>query len=663
MPGTMSISGLISGLKTDEIVAKIIEYARRPQVRLQQQKTEAQLRFAAWQDINTRLLALRTKSEFIADLADFQAMTASTSEPDIVTATATSGASSGTYYLKVVSRAQNHQIASQAGVYTSINDVVGTGSVSIQLANGTSFEVTIDSNNNTLAGLRDAINKANKGVSAAIINAGTTSSPDYRLVLTSTEAGTENQITLVDTSGLEGGTRPIFDLDNPVQTASSAVLEIGEGTGKITVTKNTNTITDLIPGVTLNLLSADSSKTVRIEVSADTTSIRNAIEGFVQQYNDLADAIGNHFKYDPETNETPPLFGDYQLQGLQSDIISTLTSPVAGLTSSINALASVGITQDTTGKLVINSSVLDSAIQNNLSQVARLFGAGIESSSSYVTFLSSTADTKPSGIGGWQVEITQAARRAQVTAGVAMTDPLSANETLSINGKSIELTAGMDIDAVVATINSYSSQTNVIALKTGSDGSGTGNYLTFQRLQYGSAYKVTVVSNRSNGGTGTTGVGNVTVTSDEPGGESGSGSGLVGLDVAGTINGEAAVGNGQMLTLRSGSGNSANGLSLLVTATEPLSGVRVIFTKGVGAALRELITAMTSPTGIVTKAQNSLNDTISQIDNEIADWETRLADQEARLYDQFNKLEAQLSKLQQQGNYIAAQLAALNRQK
>ncbi|MCX8053319.1 MAG: flagellar filament capping protein FliD [Armatimonadetes bacterium] len=665
MPGTMSVSGLISGLSTDEIISKIMEYARRPQTRLQQQKAESQLRLAAWQDINTRVLALKAKSESIADLVDFQAMTATSSNSSIVTATASTSAAPGVYYIRVVSKAQCHQVSSQAGAYTSVNDPVGTGTVRIDLANGTNFSVTLDSSNNTLAGLRDAINKANKGVTATIVNAGTTSAPDYRLLITSSAAGSDNRITLIDTSGLSGGVKPEFDLDNPVQAPAPAVVEIGEGAGKITVTKSTNTITDLIPGVTLNLLNADPSNTVRIEITRNTSQIRQAIEAFVQQYNDLSDAIGDQFEYDTQTGQTLPLFSDFRLQTVHSDIVSAITSQVSGLTSSMKALANLGITQDTTGRLVINSSVLDTALENNMPQVARVFGAGIDSTSSYVSFLASTAETKPSGAVGYEVTITQAARRAQVTAGTAMTGVIrEGGESLRINGKLITLDAGMDIDQVIARINSYSSETNVIALKTGAGGTGTGNYLTFRRVQYGSSYDVSVVSNLSCTLEGTTGIGNKTVTSANPEGETGSGQGMVGLDVAGTINGAQATGNGQILSLRSApDGNGAKGLSLLITASEPLSGVKVVFTKGVGATLRDLLSTLTSTTGAITQAQDSITNEITQLDSEIAQWNVRLNDQEARLYAQFNALESQLAKLRQQSDYLSAQLSAMNKSK
>ncbi len=664
MPGTMSIGGLASGLKTDEIISKIMEYARRPQDKLRAEKEEAQSRLAVWQDINTRLLALKLKADTIADTANFQAMRITSSDETVLTGSASGAATPGSYYVKVTSRAQSHQIASQSGAYTSLNDVVGTGNVSITLADGTSFTVTLDSNNNTLAGLKDAINKANKGVKASIVNVGTNASPDYRMILTSTDTGLARRMTSVDTSGLTGGTAPVFDLENPVQAASDAVVEIGEGAGKITFNRSSNTITDIIPGVTLNVVSADPTKTIRVDVAYDPSKIKSAIESFVSQYNDLADVIDAQFKYDAETGTSGVLMGDYQLQSVQQDLQNAVSRVVEGLTSQFSALAAIGITLDAGGHLTINSEQLTEALNNNLEAVTRLFSAGLDSSSAYVSFVAATPDTRPSGSAGWTVEITQNARRAQVTAGVEFAGTLDADEVLTINGKYITLTAGMNIDEVIAEINRYSSETNVIALKTDASGTGDGNYLTFRRVQYGSAYSFTVVSNRSVTAGATTGIGNYVVTPSDPSGESGVGQGLVGLDVAGTINGEVAIGKGQILSLDSTSNNNAaKGLALLVSPNTPLGSVKVVYTKGIGAALRDMLNSMTSSTGIITTVQNGINDRIRDIDNAIADWETRLAEQEAQLYERFNAMESRLAKLQQQGNYLLAQFAAMNKSK
>lgn len=662
MPGTMSIGGLASGLKTDEIIAKIMEYARRPQDKLKAEKAEAQAKLAIWQDLNTRILALKLKADTIADAADFQAMQVTSSDESVLTASAYGSATPGSYYLKVTSRAQSHQVASQSGAYTSLNDVVGVGNVSITLADGTSFTVTLDSNNNTLAGLRDAINKANKGIKASIVNVGTADSPNYRMLLTSADTGLARRMISVDTSGLTGGTAPVFDLENPVQAASDAVVEIGEGAGKITVTSSSNTISDIIPGVNVNIVSADATKTIRVDVASNTSKVKAAIESFVSQYNDLADVIDAQFDYDAETGTSGVLMGDYQLQSVQQDLQSAVSRVVEGLNSQFSALAAIGITLDSGGHLTIDDAQLTEALNENLEAVARLFSAGLDSDSAYISFVTSTADTKSSGRAGWIVEITQNARRAQVTAGSELTGTLDADEVLTINGKYIKLSAGMNLDDVVAEINRYSSDTNVMALKTDATGTGTGNYLTLRSVRYGSAYSFTVVSNRSFAAGVTTGVGNQIVTPADPDGESGFGQGMVGLDVAGKINGETATGKGQILSLDS-TKNAANGLSLSISPNAPLGSVKVVYTKGIGAALRDMLTAMTSSTGIITTAQNGINDRIGDLDDAIADWDNRLAEQEARLYEKFNAMESRLAELQQQGNYLLAQFAAMNKSK
>lgn len=669
MPGMMSIGGIASGLQTNEIIAKIMEYARRPQTKLQTAKDTAQSRLTAWQDLNTRALALKIKAEAIADAADFRSTSATSSDETILTATGSTSATPGTYYVKVTQRAQAHQLASISDLenptYTSVNDSVGTGTVSFELKNGTVFDVTLDSNNNTLAGLRDAINSAGKGVKASIINAGTSTSPDYRLLVTSSDTGTQNEITVLDTSGLSGGKAPNFDLLSPVQKALDARLEIGGGAGTtpISIIKSSNTIADVIPGVTLNIADADATKTIRVDVRRDTSAIKTAIQDFTAQFNSLADAIKNLTMYDPDSGDTGLLMGDFQIQSVQMDLMSVVTGSVIGLTSKYSAISGIGVTLDAAGHLGINDAELTKALESNLDDVIKVFSSSVTSGSSHVSYIADSPDTRPSGISGWQVDVTQSARRAQVTAGAAMVGNLTVDETISVNGTSIELTAGMGLDQVIARINSYSTDTGVMAIKTGEDGTGTGNHLTFRRVQYGSAHVVSVSSNKSRAAGVTTGLGSTAVSSTNPAGEDGLGQGMEGLDVKGTINGEEATGRGQVLSISSASStNLAKGLSLMITATEPMS-TTVRFTKGVGASLRDLLNNMTSAGGTMRTAQDGLNSHISDLTESIASMEARLADQEARIYSQFNAMEAQLAKLQQQGNYLAAQLGAWNNSK
>ncbi len=660
MAGMMSIGGLSSGLKTDEIISKIIEYARRPQIVLKANKAEAQAKLAAWQDLNTRLLTLMNKCDAVADAVDFKASTATSSNNDIVTASATSSSEPGTYYIKVNSRAQNHQLSSQT--FSSLDSVIGTGTIDIAFANDPTknFSVTINTANNTLSGLRDSINRAGKDVQATIINSGTSSNPAYRLLVMSNEAGTSSQFT-IDTSNLSGGIQPV--VDQIIQQGEDAEITFGTGPGAITVSKSYNTITDLIPGVTLNINSYNSSETVKIDVKRDTNAIKSAIVDFVNQFNDISKVINEHFTYNSESGATGILFGDYQLQSLQMNLTAAVGSVVAGLKSQYNALATIGITTNTDGNLEINDAQLSKALNNNLDAVSRVFSSNLESNSSYVKYAASTSLTKPSGASAWAVEITRAATRGQVTAGTAMNNPLDANETLIVNGKSILLTSGMEIDDVLNKINAVSSETGVTALKTGADGTGTGNYITIRKIAYGSSQNFSVVSNRSYTSGNTTGFGNVLVAPNVPLGESGVGQGVAGQDVAGTINGAECTGVGQILTCNpSGTTNSAKGLSLVITSESTLS-TTVNFTKGIGASLRDLLSSMTSSGGIVTTTQNSLTSEISEIDKNIADMETKVSMQEDRLYKQFNNLEAKLAKLTQQGNYLLAQITAMNKSK
>lgn len=663
MAGTMSIGGVISGLKTDDIITKMMDIARRPQNKLLQDKAIAQNKLAVWQDLNTRILALKTKADSIAVPGAFKNNRAISSEMGIVNATASADASPGIYYLKVKSRAQGHQISSQT--FNSTNDNIGTGTVSFTFAdNSKDFNVTIDNTNNTLSGLRDSINRADKEIQASIINSGTAESPEYRLMLTNKSTGINSEFTVNS-----GTTTTAFN--QITQQAFDAEIEFGDGLHSatpITVKKSANSITDLIPGVTLDIGAPDLDKTVKIEVVRNTGAIQSSIEDFVKQYNDLTDAIDAQFKFDGQSGSGGALLGSWDLQSIQMTLASTIGSSVTGVNREFNVLAAVGITMDMAGHLTVDSSKLSSALRDKPEDVARLFASDLKSDSSYISLVTSSVDTKPSGVNGWEVNVTQAARRAQVTAGVGWSEgqTLDADETITVytgstKAKSIKLTDGMTIAQAVAEINKYSAETGIAAAATQADGTGTGNFLTLRTTGYGSTKNLSVFSDKSNFGTNTSGLGTTLITETVFTGEQGNGQGMPGLDVAGTINGEAATGNGQILSASTKSANSAiKGLMLTITSGIPITS-KIYYTKGIGTTLRDTIIGMTGSAGMVAKAQESLTDEISEFDKNIIDMESRLTDQSDRIYAQFNAMEAQLAKLQQQGNYLANQLAAMNK--
>lgn len=678
MAGTSSISGLISGLKTDEIITKLMEIAKRPQVKMQADKIDAQTRLATWQDLNTRVLALKSKADSLATSGAFENCQATSSDMGVLQATTGTGASPGTYYLTVKTRAQSHQIAglaqgSPAAPFTSTTAVIGTGKVDFAfgLDPSKSFSVTIDSANNTLVGLRDAINNKDAGVQASIINSGTATSPAYQLVLNSTDTGDASKFTVSAEPSLT------VDFSTVIQEGIDAEIQLGAGGAgatPITVKKATNTITDLIPGVTLSVMSPDADKVIKLDVTRGTGQIRSSIQDFVQQYNDLTDAIDVQFKWDAQSEQSGTLMGNWDLQSIQMQITSVVKGVVSGVEKSYSALATIGITQDTSGRLQINDATLTKALNDNLSDVSKLFAASMTSQSSYVSFLSSTSDTKPSPTAGWNVNVTQAARQAQITAGTAMTDVLDADETLTIysdpakagSAKKISLSEGWSISRVIAEVNRYSNDTGVAAVATKADGtvssnSGENQFVTLRSARYGSTGKVYAYSSVSSATGITSGIGNKIVSMDDATGESGAGQKLVGLDVEGTINGERCKGTGQMLSADPSSLNSSiKGLSVLVTSASAMSST-VHFSKGIGTSLRDALIGMTSLTGKFTTIQDSINKEIEGLNEDIADWSTRLTAQQDKLYARFDAMESQLAELQNQGAYLSQQIAAMNK--
>lgn len=652
MPGTSSISGIISGLDTQSIISQLMELARGPVTRMETRKATLSKQISAWQDANTRILALKTKADALATASTFDAKTVISSDESIVTGTATYSAQAGSYYLTVNSLARAHQLKTEG--YANTTSTVGTGTISIAVGSGAAKDIVIDESNNSLVGVRDAINRAGAGVTASIINDGSSGTP-YRLIITSNTSGVAGRLTVTTSPTLFGGVAPAT-----LQTGEDASITLGADAGAITVSKGSNTITDLIPGVTLNLQKADPSKTISITVANDTATVKQAIKDFVDQYNNIIDFINTQFKYNTETNTGGTLFGDSSLRLIQSELTSRAFNTVTGLNQSIVVLSQIGITSTTGNKLSLNESDLDSALASNLSQVKGLFATVGEASSSNVAYVASTINTKASGEAGYAIEITAVALQARVTSGVAQTDVLAQDEQITINGKVIQLTAGMTGDQVVSAINDMSSQTGVLVSRTDINGQGTGNYLTLTRTAYGSAGNITAISDVSNAAGSTSGLGTVEVTQSSAGGEAGTGTGAAGTDIAGTINGEAATGSGQVLTGNSGNANT-DGLALLVTAQTPGSYGTIVYSKGLAASLSEYLGSISEPvTGTIAGTEDSLSSQIKYINDDITNMNARLAVKEEQLYRQFAAMESALSKLQSQGSYLTSQIEQLS---
>ena len=357
------------GLDVQSLVTQLVTAERNQYLTpITARETTATVQLSA---VSTLKGALSTFQTAVAGLTGTSLTPRATTsgDEDVFTATSTGQASTGTYDVKVVALAKAQQLAS--GPFSGSGATVGTGTLTIHYGSK-SFDITLDSTNNTLANVRDAINKAsgNTGVQATILNA----QDGSRLVLQSAQTGAANTITISSSGG--DGALAQFNYSGTdtatvkqLQPAQDAHIKIGTFDHYST----TNTVTDAIDEVTLSLKST-STDPVTLSVTDDQASLKQKVNAFVNNYNALYSTTSGLRSYDATSKSAGPLLGDAVLRGIETQIGNDLSNPVAGVTGNFTTLASLGITRQTDGTLAVDSAKLDKALAADSNSVAKVFG-------------------------------------------------------------------------------------------------------------------------------------------------------------------------------------------------------------------------------------------------------------------------------------------------
>lgn len=362
----LDISSIVSQLTTAEMNAATSRVTREQTAVTSQVSALASLK-SALSTFQSSLSALTTST------STFDARTVATTDSDIVTATATSKAAVGSYDVSVTQLAKAQQLVSK--VFSGgASTVVGTGTLSVSLGSS-NFNVTIDSSNNTLTDIRDAINSAsdNPGVSATIVY-GTTGA---QLLLTSSETGAANTITVNETDGGSGLSSLVYNASTTTnytvkQAAQDSIIEIAG----VTHQASSNTVTDAIDGLTLNLKQAQASgdTATTLTVSNDASHVTSLVQSFVSAYNTLASALSSLGSYDSSTKTAGAMFGDALLSNVQGQISSALSKAVSGSSTTYNTLVSLGVTKGLDGTLSLDSSKLSTALDSDFASVVKTLG-------------------------------------------------------------------------------------------------------------------------------------------------------------------------------------------------------------------------------------------------------------------------------------------------
>jgi len=626
MAGEFSFGGLASGIDTQLLIQRLVAVARRPITSLQNRQRQLEGREKFFSDLGTDLGKLRDRARSLGDVADLLAYTVSSSDATKATATATGEALATAHTLEITQLARAEREKSQGHASAGTTGVAGTGTLTITYG-GTAHDVAIGAGEDSLNGVASAINEADFGVTATVVNDGSGATP-YRLVLTGDESGAANTIS-VNAIGLTGGSAPLAFTE--VQDARSAQFTL-DGLG---LTRASNTVTDALDGVTLQL-AAPTTTEITLTVSQDREAVKQRLRDFVTDSNRVLSRIRDQFRA-PEEGAGPSnrLIGDTALRSIAQRIQSVFASQV-NTSGPANSLASLGITTSRDGTLELDEEKLDGLLDEDFGAVADVLARTAQSTNAELAFVTAGGSTQS---GSFAVVVTQLAQRATVQAGAALgSGTLAADETLTFTLGSrtaeVDLAAGSTLDQVVSAINSQLDDAGISVTA-----SSSGGRLVLDSDDYGSAVSFSVVSDQEEADQ--SGIGTTTLTD-------------AGVDVGGTIGGLAATGAGQLLT---GSAGAAHGLKVRYTGVTTGAVGTVTLAGGAADRLEALLDEFLDPVaGIVKGRKDALQDQQDDLSDVIERQQRRLDLYEQRLKSQFAAFEGLIGRLQTQQDFLNSRL-------
>ena len=475
--------------------------------------------------------------------------------------------------------------------------------------------IEIDGTNDTLQGLANTINGADAGVSAGVIDTGN----GFQLVLSADETGTANAVSIsaADSDGIDtdaaGLSRFAFngsmDADSGLRetiAAKDAVMEING----IAVTRSTNTIESVVDGLTFNL-TEEGQSTVKVE--QDTAAVAERVQAFVDKFNTLQSTISDLSSFNSETGQGSILTGDSTVRNIQNQLRQVLTDVIPGLESAnVRSLADVGITTDfNTGQLQFDSQKFQAELLENPDDVTALFAEQGRPSDPQVEFVRSGSNTQP---GDYDIAISQMASRGSLNYG------MSAGDTITLaDGNSLTFRVDGETDATISLeAKDYTPEELAAALQTalsnndalrsagrtvqvGYDGT---EGLTLSSSRFGSESNISLSAVSGVSSTGT----NLSAAT-----------GTAGLDVQGTINGQSAEGDGQVLFLSNDAGGEAAGLQVRITGGETGNRGSVSFIEGVSEKAVDTITSLLGENGGLSSRTEGLNRELERIQEDRVD--------------------------------------------
>ncbi len=645
-----------SGINSAELVDRLTSIYRAPDAqRLEARQTKLETQISDFGLLRSSLSTLQSAAFALSSRDTFDAKALAIPNTSLLSITKLDAkAAAGDYSLKVEQIAQAQSLSS--GNFTSATQQIGKGTLTIRLGDWnedldafavndgkTGATITIDDSNNTLTGLRDAINKANIGVQASIVSDG---SGNFKLLMTAPSgAANELEITVAEDPDDPGLAAFNFNESTRALTQQQEGKDALVRINGLLVARESNRITDVINGLEFDLFGASTTETIAINITADRSVAETAIRDFVAAYNTFLKEVEKLVGFNTEKGEFGSLQRDPLAKNLIQSVRSTLTGSVAGLSNGFESLSALGIRTELDGSLRIvednTSTDFRAAMNNNYDKVADLFAPKIGSSNALIEVTNFTGRSVP---GSYDVVITQQASKGRYLADeLASLDTTGKDYgfTIAIDGISsnaITLPAdkvyasGAELAAELESLINMDANLREVRATVKVSFNTDTNSLEFTSGSYGSSSRV-VFSDLGED------MAELGITA---------GGGISGTDVAGTVNGQAAFGYGNVLLPALGS--NAEGLSM--TIAPGATGGTITFSRGLAGQLDSLINDYVKSSGLIKERETNINKDISRVKDDTVTLDRRTEAYRARLQAQFLAMESIVRSLKSTGSFL-----------
>jgi flagellar hook-associated protein 2 len=510
----------------------------------------------------------------------------------------------------------------EAGQSITLNAAAGTITASIAggLQTGTVKGNNVSTGDGSLATVVGNINAASAGVTATAVQVGLNT---YRLQISSNTAGANNGEN-IDASAFNSNVGGFLTLTE----AADAKITVGEGPGSYSVTASKNTISNLLPGVTVNLKQKNATP-VTITVSRDDAGIADKVQALVDAANHVQGDIDQLTKYDPSSNSASPLTGDANATKVMGSLTTALIGAVPGANPQSPGLAGVSI--DRTGKFTFDRSKFLTAFNADPQGVTKLFAQSGSADNADVSFVSA-GDRAVAG--SYHVVVTTAAAQGS-DVGLTGAWPPVTNPTIKVQVGTTQVSyAVKDGDSRADVADGLNAAFASAGLTLQATDTGTGVKIVTNQYGHSASFNVDW-----------------------------DGSGYVthaGIDVAGTINGVAATGSGQQL-MAPFTDSNISGLAIKISNGAVGDLGNFVYTPGLAQRAQTSIASATDLiSGYITSSENNFKASIKFINDQIASMELHVTAYETGLRAQFSALEATISTLKSQSSFLTSQINSFN---